>query len=116
MTATPPPLSPADHALIAIASAIAAEHAPEVQLVRMHQLDLQDLLPYVTRAHPVIRDLAAACDLLAMMPRAELASPRSADWSRARWKIGGQVVQIQRVRAGLALERWREDMARSNAA
>jgi hypothetical protein len=110
-----PPLAIADHALIALASAIAAEHAPEVALVRMHQMDLQDLLPHVTRTHPVIRDLAAACDLLALLPRAELASTKSADWSRARWQIGGQVVLIQRHRAGVALERWRTDMARDAA-
>lgn len=116
MTDAPlPSLTIADHALIAMASAIAAEHAPDVDLVRMHQMDLQDLLPHVTRAHPVIRDLAAACDLLALLPRAELASPKSADWSRARWEIGGQVVLIQRRKAGSALERWRTDMAKDAA-
>lgn len=110
-----PALTVADHALIALASAIVAEPAPEVPLLRMQQMDLQDLLPYVTRGHPVIRDLAAACDVLALLPPAELASSRSADWSRARWLIGAQVVTIHRTKAGVALERWRTDRARAAA-
>ena len=64
MAAAPPPLALADQALIEIASAVVTSRGDELKNLAMWRDLLREVLPHVTRAHPVIRDLAAAADPL----------------------------------------------------
>ncbi|MEC9434640.1 MAG: hypothetical protein VYD87_17175 [Pseudomonadota bacterium] len=101
---TPPPLSPADLALIFTAAA-ACLHRNAPETLRLYQLDLADLLPKVDRFHPRLAALPEAVG--AFVDLGDLRRPRAMAtglFERAWFDMQANVAVILAARAGAAMD------------